>query len=252
MRLLEIRKVPITKQISINFKKRLFSTPKKSNNVTSFISDSSDEEVEDDDDLKQNQNEDLDIEQEEMDALRVKLQEILISDRGILDKANRAFVSFIEAYNNHECKYIFKMSTLNHGKIAWNMGLLYLPKIKRIDINDKDFIKRQGANLSEIKYKNKYKERDRQNKIKMIQDRKMNRFKKKEKNKRVNDQKNVISPLEQKKKKQRKKAVGNKKKRKLKIELINGEKVDHKRQKRLSHKLRELVARCTFHGRNKS
>ena len=131
--------------------KKAITKPRKSNKseeVTSFISDSSDE----DEEHKEDEDEDLDIEKEEMDTLRVRLQEILISDRGILDKANRAFVSFVEAYNNHECKYIFKMSTLNHGKIAWNMGLLYLPKIRRIDINGKDFVKRDNVNLSEIKW----------------------------------------------------------------------------------------------------
>ena len=31
------------------------------------------------------------------------------NDRSVFDKANRAFVSFVQAYSKHECKYILRL-----------------------------------------------------------------------------------------------------------------------------------------------
>eukprot|EP00483_Globobulimina_turgida_P013016 UN13040 len=150
LRLLEMHKVPISKEIGVNslFTHRLFSE----SNVKCFI---------DDDEYEESCEE---IIQDEIETLTVKLQDILLSDRDIFDKAHKAFVSFIEAYNNHECKYIFSMNMLNCGAIANCMGLLYLPKLKRIRMNKNainSFIKRSDIDFNEISYKNKWREKER-------------------------------------------------------------------------------------------
>merc|ERR1712083_213085 len=99
LQLLKLKKVPINKQICMSFKERIFSKNDKT---------------------KSN-----DIQSDELKALTVKIQNILLSDRAIFDKANRAFVSFVEAYRNHQSPYIFRLSVLNCGRIANGMGLLY-------------------------------------------------------------------------------------------------------------------------------
>eukprot|EP01084_Bolivina_argentea_P009017 16878_1 len=163
LKLLQMRKVPISKEICINFKQRLFS---KMNiiKLKAFIDD--------DDDIKMDNN----IIKDEMEALTERLQELLLNDRNIFDKAHKAFVSFVEAYNNHECKYIFSINVLNCGKIANAMGLLYLPKLKRIRMNGcDDFIEREGVDFNSISYKNKWREKERLQRMKMNKQRKLDR-----------------------------------------------------------------------------
>eukprot|EP01083_Nonionella_stella_P192779 712385_1 len=221
LRLLQLRKVPISKQICIKFDKRLFSE-KSHNQLQSFIGEACAV---------------MDIKQDEMDALTVKLQEILLGDRAVFDKAHNAFVSFIEAYNNHECKYIFRMSMLNCGQIANAMGLLYLPKLRRIKMNGTEsFVKRAHVDFNSIRFKNKWKERERKKKLKMIEQNKVEREKRKQRREQrmdsldaKKDRGNVING-NQKKKKQRKK------KRKGSFDDKN----TAKKQKRMSHKLREF------------
>ena len=78
----------------------------------------------------------------------------------------------------------------------------------------------------------------------MIEERKLNRAKRQQENKEKRmKQKNediMINGEKVKKKKQRKKPVGNKKRKRAKIELINGQQINAKKQKRMEHKLREF------------
>merc|ERR1712129_395724 len=100
-------------------------------------------------------------ENDELKALTSKIQEILISDRGVLDKANRAFVSFVEAYRNHQSPYIFRLSLLNCGMIGNGMGLLYLPKLKRITMHGMEsFVGRPEVDMNSVAYKYKRKKRN--------------------------------------------------------------------------------------------
>jgi len=234
LRLLQLRKVPISKQISIQFKQRLFSQ-QKYKNVESFICDDSENKY-----LESMEN----IKKEEALALTQKLQHLQLNDRAVFDKANRCFVSFVEAYNNHESSYIFKMSLLNVGLIANGMGLLYLPKLKRIKLfGIESFVKTPNVDFNHIAFRDKRRERERQQKLKMIQQKKLqrqNKQKQKEFNKQkfMNDDNDIHDDDEMKKKKHRKKNIGNSKKRKQKFG-IDGKPVS-KKQKRLSHKLREF------------
>merc|ERR1712129_189867 len=120
-------------------------------------------------------------ENDELKALTSKIQEILISDRGVLDKANRAFVSFVEAYRNHQSPYIFRLSLLNCGLIGNGMGLLYLPKLKRITMHGMDsFVGRPDVDLNSIAYKYKKKEKERQQKLAWYQEKKLQKEKRRE------------------------------------------------------------------------
>merc|ERR1712228_1155351 len=163
---LKLRKVPIRKQISLNFNKRIFSKT----NINAFIND----------DCEQEQN----IQDDEVKALTLKIQCILIFDR-----AHRAFVSFIEAYRNHQSPYIFRLSLLNCGQIANGFGLLYLPKLKKLKLHGMDcFVQRSDVDFDAIPYKNKKRERDRQSKLKQNKMRKQE----KEKQKKIKNEKEKL------------------------------------------------------------
>ena len=212
LQLLKLKKVPISKQICLQFKERIFS--KK------------DEENE--------QNDEHDIEKDEVKALTTQIQDILVSDRAIFDRAHRAFVSFAEAYRNHQSPYIFRLSLLNCGKIGNGMGLLYLPKLKKIRMHGREcFVERPDVDFDAIAYKNKKRERERQQKLKKNKQRRVQR---EERRKLRMEKEKVKGSLELHKnqKKQRQK------KRKWKSDKDEQQQNKKKKQKRMSHKLREF------------
>lgn len=92
-----------------------------------------------------------------------------LSNRSIFDKANRAFVSNIQAYSKHECNFLLRVNDLNLGKLASCYGLLkmpLMPELKQNLVNDDDFIAPKiKFNLNDIQYKNKQQEQARQKKL---------------------------------------------------------------------------------------
>lgn len=54
------------------------------------------------------------------------------TDRLAMDYGTRAFVSYLRAYKEHVCKYIFQFSDLQMGWLASSFGVLRLPKMKEI------------------------------------------------------------------------------------------------------------------------
>ena len=53
-------------------------------------------------------------------------------DRLLMETGTRAFVSYIRAYKEHLCKYIFRVSELQMGWLASSFSILRLPKMKEI------------------------------------------------------------------------------------------------------------------------
>ena len=54
------------------------------------------------------------------------------TDRDMLDKSVRAFVTYIRAYTEHQCQYIFRLKELDVGHLGNFFCLLRLPKMKEI------------------------------------------------------------------------------------------------------------------------
>lgn len=61
-------------------------------------------------------------------------------DRAILERGVRAFVSYIRGYKEHHCKFIFRLSDVDLGRLAYCFGLLRLPRMPEI--------KRKGRTLA--------------------------------------------------------------------------------------------------------
>jgi ATP-dependent RNA helicase DDX55/SPB4 len=53
-----------------------------------------------------------------------KLKIKKIKDRDLMEKGEKAFVSFVRAYKEHKCKYIFKSEKLDIDKLAIGYSLL--------------------------------------------------------------------------------------------------------------------------------
>lgn len=95
-----------------------------------------------------------------------------LGNRSIFDKANRAFVSHIQAYSKHECSFLLRVNDLNLAKIASCYGLLKMPlmpelKRKNADCarNDDFIAPKMPFDINQIRYKNKQQEEARQRKL---------------------------------------------------------------------------------------
>ncbi|KAG7162788.1 ATP-dependent RNA helicase DDX55-like [Homarus americanus] len=94
-----------------------------------------------------------------------KMRKLQLQDRLVMDKANRAFVSFIQSYAKHECNVILNIKSLNLGRVASSFGLLRMPRmpeLKGVTITDFQQVK---MDYNAIAYKDKQKEKSRQQKL---------------------------------------------------------------------------------------
>ncbi|XP_057483410.1 DEAD-box ATP-dependent RNA helicase 18-like [Actinidia eriantha] len=85
-------------------------------------------------------------------------------DRDVMEKGLRAFVSYIRAYKEHHCSYIFRWKELEIGKLGMGFGLLRLPsvpEVKHHSLSTQGFTPVEDIKLEEIKFKDKSREKQR-------------------------------------------------------------------------------------------
>nr|XP_022899752.1 probable ATP-dependent RNA helicase DDX55 homolog [Onthophagus taurus] len=91
--------------------------------------------------------------------VRDKLRELQIKDRGVMEKATRAFVSHIRAYSKHECSLLLRVKDLDLAAMATSYGLLQLPKMPELKNRDTSYFNPvDDIDLNLIPYKDKQKE----------------------------------------------------------------------------------------------
>ena len=96
------------------------------------------------------------------------------TDRLAMDYGTRAFVSYLRAYKEHVCKYIFRFSDLQMGWIASSFGVLRLPKMKEIKkaarllkSGDLDGFSESAVDPESIPFRDKAREKQRQASIRL-------------------------------------------------------------------------------------
>ncbi|KAK4835850.1 hypothetical protein QYF36_015275 [Acer negundo] len=85
-------------------------------------------------------------------------------DRDVMEKGLRAFVSYMRAYKEHHCSYIFRWKELEIGKLAMGYGLLQLPLMSEVKIHSLStagFIPAEDIKMKDIKFKDKSREKQR-------------------------------------------------------------------------------------------
>ncbi|KAJ7959598.1 RNA helicase [Quillaja saponaria] len=90
-------------------------------------------------------------------------------DRDVMEKGLRAFVSYVRAYKEHHCSYIFRWKELEIGKLAMGYGLLQLPampEVKNHSLSTEGFIPIEDINFEEVKYRDKSREKQRKKNLK--------------------------------------------------------------------------------------
>ncbi len=63
------------------------------------------------------------------DTVHEVLRKLSEQDRDVMEKGIKAFVSFVRAYKEHQCKFIFRLADLDLAQLATALGLLKLPKM---------------------------------------------------------------------------------------------------------------------------
>lgn len=101
------------------------------------------------------------------DILPIILSHV-IKDRDILEKGTKAFTSYIRAYKEHQCAFIFRFASLDLGALATSFSLLRLPKMP--ELKDKlgklSFVPAgPEIDIYAIKYKDKVREKARQKRL---------------------------------------------------------------------------------------
>jgi len=88
-------------------------------------------------------------------------------EREVHEKAQLAFVSFIRAYKEHLCNYIFRLKKLDLGNAANGFGLLTLPRMPELsDPNTTINFVYANVDIEKVPYKDKKREQTRKKKLK--------------------------------------------------------------------------------------
>ncbi|CAN1812102.1 DEAD-box ATP-dependent RNA helicase 18 [Linum perenne] len=106
-------------------------------------------------------------------------------DRDVMEKGLRAFVSFIRAYKEHHCSFIFRWKELEIGKLGMGFGLLQLPsmpEVKHYSLSTEGFIPVEDLNLEEIKFKDKSRQKQRNKNMQTKKESKQNEEKPQKRN----------------------------------------------------------------------
>ena len=90
-------------------------------------------------------------------------------DRSLFDKANRAFVSYIQAYNKHECNLILRLKDIDLGKLAMGFGLLKMLRMPELKGKNTTNFEEEDIDINLLAYSDKQKEKSRLEKLKIFQ-----------------------------------------------------------------------------------
>mmetsp|Transcript_4431 Transcript_4431/g.6775 ORF Transcript_4431/g.6775 Transcript_4431/m.6775 type:complete len:555 (-) Transcript_4431:189-1853(-) len=97
-----------------------------------------------------------------------QIKDATLKSRDLLEKGTRAYTSYIRAYKEHQCGFIFRMKSLDLGKLATSFCLLKLPKMPELaNVHTKlDFKPEQNVEFYKIPYEDKVREQARQKRMK--------------------------------------------------------------------------------------
>lgn len=104
----------------------------------------------------------------DLNAVRSVIRDATLADRAVLEASEAAFLSYVRAYKEHRCKFLFKMESLDIDSVADGFGLLRLPRFHEFKKLRKNITLRRGEGIvvREIAFKDRERERKRQAEIK--------------------------------------------------------------------------------------
>jgi ATP-dependent RNA helicase DDX55/SPB4 len=104
---------------------------------------------------------DLSISETEVMDMNQRLIKLVLQDRAIHDKAQRAFVSWVRSYSQHQASSIFRVADLDWKDLSQGWALLRLPKMPELKGFDKSSVPIPSVDWDTYAYKDKQREKHR-------------------------------------------------------------------------------------------
>lgn len=101
----------------------------------------------------------------EAQVMTEKIRAIVLDDRALFDKQQRAFVSWVQAYSKHTASSIFRVADLSWTELGEAWGLLKLPKMPELRNWDGDRKLGVQVDFDRYAYKDKQREKHRKQAI---------------------------------------------------------------------------------------
>merc|ERR1719221_500637 len=95
-----------------------------------------------------------------------RIRRAVETDRAMMLKASRAFVSFLRSYQEHQLPYIFPFKGLDLGALATGFCLLRMPRMKEILGRKIKGFQQSSVSPADVPFKNKAQEKQRQEALK--------------------------------------------------------------------------------------
>merc|ERR1712060_891661 len=106
------------------------------------------------------------VDESESNAVAIRRTRRLVeTDRAVMLKANKAFVSYLRAYQEHQLPYIFPFKSLDLGALATCFCVLRLPRVKEILGRKIKGFEQSAVHPSAVPFTNKKQEKLRQEKL---------------------------------------------------------------------------------------
>jgi ATP-dependent RNA helicase DDX55/SPB4 len=104
----------------------------------------------------------IQVSDEEAQVVESRLRKVVLGDRAIHDKAQRAFVSWVQAYSKHQASSIFRIADLDWDALGHAWALLCLPRMPELKKWQGDRSLGLGINMDKYAYTDKVREKNRQ------------------------------------------------------------------------------------------
>lgn len=104
----------------------------------------------------------ISVSDDDASAATEKFRKLVKTDRGLYDKAQKAFVSWVRSYTGHQATSIFRASDLDWADLAQAWGLLRMPKMPELRGWEGDKTLGMEIDWDAFAYKEKVREQARQ------------------------------------------------------------------------------------------
>ena len=97
----------------------------------------------------------------EAEHLASSFSKLVLKDRALHDKAQKAFVSWVRSYSKHQASSIFRVTDLDWADLAQGWGLLKLPKMPELKVWDRKNYEAEEVDWESYAYQDKQREQHR-------------------------------------------------------------------------------------------
>lgn len=107
----------------------------------------------------------LRVDEETASSTLKRCKRVVETDRAVMLKSTRAFLSFVRAYQEHQLPFLFPFKDLDLGNLATGYALLRLPRIKEILGKQVKGFQQSQVDPASVPFKSKKQEKQRKEKL---------------------------------------------------------------------------------------